>query len=219
MGQRHNPRVATSSIPLEDHAAFPRMLSRGRAFVYVVACRDDNLFKIGFSRDPLHRWRTLHPRFFEFFDLDRGVLVTTDRVNEARRLERRLLETFADYQSFAPLTVPLSAAGHSEWFRGAMADAVDIAMTAASSNAWKCQRPDEWMRSALLARQDLLFAWTATMLEALEFEKHNAVGADARTGAACERALVDTLDAYRSVRLDVSTRVPAHVLHWYAQRR
>ncbi len=91
----------------------PRTVARGRAFVYVIPCRDDTLFKIGFSRDPMQRWRTLHRRFFEFFDLDQGILVGVDRVSDARRIERLLLKAFADYQALAPLLVSVSAAGHN----------------------------------------------------------------------------------------------------------
>ena len=88
----------------------PRFASRGRAFVYVLPCRDEDLLKIGFSRDPLQRMRALHRRFFDFFDLDRAFLVATDRVRDARRIERALLTAFADRRSPAPLVVPDAAA-------------------------------------------------------------------------------------------------------------
>ena len=42
----------------------PRFASRGRTFVYVLPCRDEDILKVGFSRDPLDRFRTLHRRFF-----------------------------------------------------------------------------------------------------------------------------------------------------------
>lgn len=204
----------------DDPAAFRRPPERGRAFVYVVGCRDDTLFKIGFTRDPLDRWRTLHPRFFEFFGLDQGILVATEKVGEARALERRLLQDFADYQALAPLAVRAAAGGHSEWFRGTLAEAVDVAKEVASQHAWPWQLPQEWMRSSLSERRDLLFAWTAAMLEAWEFERHNATpAASAQAGAAYERALVDALDAFRAVGLDVGDHVPDRVRRWYAARK
>lgn len=213
-------RGASRSGGDDDPAAFARVLSRGRAFVYVVGCRDDTLFKIGFTRDPMDRWRTLHPRFFDFFGLDRGILVATEKVSEARALERRLLETFSSWQSPAPLAVRPSAGGSSEWFRGEMAEAVDAAKEAASHHGWRWQRPDEWLRSALSARQDLLFAWTSAMLEAFEFERHNATPAgSAQAGAVYERALLDTLDAFGCVGLDIDAHVPDRVRQWYAARR
>lgn len=186
----------------------------------MIGCRDDTLLKIGFTRDPMDRWRTLHPRFFDFFGLDQGVLVATDRVGEARALERRLLETFSSYQSLAPLAVRTTAGGSSEWFRGVMAEAVDAAKEAASRNGWSWQRPDEWMRSMLAVRRDFLFAWSSAMLEALEFERHNAPAAvSAQAGAVHARALRDTLDAFRSVGLDIDGSVPERVRHWYAAQR
>ncbi|MBO9662762.1 GIY-YIG nuclease family protein [Dokdonella sp.] len=185
----------------------------------MVGCRDDTLLKIGFTRDPMDRWRTLHPRFFEFFGLDQGILVATEKVGEARALERRLLETFSSDQALAPLAVRATAGGSSEWFRGVMAEAVDAAKDAASRQGWRWQQPDEWMRSMLTARLDVLFAWTSAMLEALEFERHNAPPvASAQAGAVYERALLDTLDAFRSVGLDVDDYVPERVRHWYAVR-
>lgn len=208
--------MAGAGDAMDEDIGFPRVLSRGRAYVYLVACRDEPLFKIGFSRDPLHRWRALQPRFFEFFDLDQGILVAVDRVNEARRLERMLLEAFADYQAWAPLSVAASAAGHTEWFRGVLAEAVDIATAVATQNAWECHQPREWMRVAWLARRDLLFDWTASMLEASEFEQHNTGGADPSVRRVYERALVDTLDAFSSVGVDIRKHVPAGVRRWYA---
>ncbi|WP_159015667.1 hypothetical protein [Cognatiluteimonas profundi] len=45
--------------------------SRGRCYLYVLPCAYEDLLKLGFSRDPLDRMQALHPRWFEFFDLDR----------------------------------------------------------------------------------------------------------------------------------------------------
>ena len=46
----------------------------GRSYVYLLPCRDADLAKIGYSRSPLQRFQTLHPRWFEYFDLDGGAL-------------------------------------------------------------------------------------------------------------------------------------------------
>ena len=77
-------------------------------------CRDEDLLKLGFSRDPFTRFSTLHRRFFTFFDLDRGLLVDAERVAVARRIERTLIETFRDARAMAPLVVPAAAGGHTE---------------------------------------------------------------------------------------------------------
>lgn len=204
-----------SSSHAED--AFPRTLSRGRAFVYVVACRDDSLFKIGFSRDPLERWRTLHPRFFDFFSLDDGVLVRVERVAQARHLERMLIDAFADYGALAPPTTKPSAGGHTEWFRGVLAEAVELARETALRNAWEWQRPADWLRASLLERRDRLFSWTSAAFDALEFERHNEGIESAQAGARHERALLDTLDAFDAIGLDIDAYLPEQVRRWYRE--
>jgi len=65
---------------METEAPFPRFLSRGRCFVYLFPCRERDVQKIGYARDPLVRLRELHRRFFQFFDLERGALVETATV-------------------------------------------------------------------------------------------------------------------------------------------
>jgi hypothetical protein len=82
-----------------------------RCFVYVLPCRDRDLLKIGFSREPLRRLQTLHPRYFEFFDLERSLLIETDRLRDARRIEREFISTYISQRAEAPLQVPRSAAG------------------------------------------------------------------------------------------------------------
>ena len=63
----------------------------GRCFTYVFPCQWEDHCKIGFSRDPLGRISSLHPRWFAFFDLERGVLVEAERERDARDLELQLL--------------------------------------------------------------------------------------------------------------------------------
>ena len=201
-----------------DDAPFPRFASRGRAFVYIAPCRDDNVFKVGFSRNPLERFRTLHPRFFEFFDFERGLLIATDYVREARRLERRLILALKDYQALQPLVVTQSAAGQTEWFRGALAEAEAIVTEFETAEGFTIHRPaGAWLRLVLRERQDLLFAWTTRMLDAIEYETHNrADGGDATT---YEDALRNTLDAYAAFSIDLAPLLPEEVNRWYATRR
>jgi hypothetical protein len=192
----------------------PRFASRGRAFVYVAPCRDDNVFKIGFSRNPLERFRTLHARFFDFFDLELGVLVATDHVRDARRLERRLITALADYQALAPVVVPTSAAGHTEWFRGALDEALAIAAGFETAEGFVIHRPaSAWFRLVLRERADLLYAWSARMLEAIEYETHNGAAPD--SARAYEDSLRHTLDAYAAFGIDLAPLLPAHVARWY----
>ncbi len=204
---------ADGSDEITGEAGIPRTLARGQAYLYIVGCRDDSLFKIGFSRDPLQRLRTLHPRFFEFFDLDRGILVKTGRVAHARRMEHELHAAFRFHQAPAPLIVPVSAAGHTEWFRGVIEEAVDAARADAQQNAFAHELPASWLSSVLRERQDRLFGWSARMVEAIEYAEHNqgGIGADAPA-----RELRAALDAYRSVGIDPRPLLPAAVVRWYA---
>lgn len=192
----------------------PLQRSRGRAFVYVLPVRDDTLFKIGFARDPLQRWRSLHPRCLRYFDVRAGVLVETPRVAQARALERALLQRFAAYTAFAPLAVAADAGGEREWFRGVLDEAVDAAAVSAAAQDFMLSRPiGTWLRTQLDARSDALYAWSARLLEAIDAARvYAAAGSERRR---LEHALRDTLDACREVGLDVEARLPAAVVRWW----
>ena len=213
-----NGNLPPEDVDASDDVPFPRFASRGRAFVYIAPCRDDNVFKVGFSRNPLERFRTLHPRFFEFFDFERGLLIATDYVREARRLERRLILALQDYQALQPLVVTQSAAGQTEWFRGALAEAEAIVAEFETAEGFTIHRPaGAWLRLVLREREDLLFAWTTRMLDAIEYETHNR--ADQSDAITYEDALRNTLDAYAAFSIDLAPLLPETVHRWYANRR
>jgi Meiotically Up-regulated Gene 113 (MUG113) protein len=192
----------------------PRFASRGRAFVYVLPCRDEDLLKVGFSRDPLQRLQTLHPRFFRFFDLDRALLIATDTVRDARRIERRYIATFAEQRSPAPLVVPDAAAGYTEWYRGVYPEAFAIARELGESEGFIVHAPlRAWLRDVFEDRAALLFAWSSRMLEAIEYERFNAPPAAASN--AYERALRDALDCFDELGIAIEPLVPEPVLAWY----
>ena len=113
MSRRIDPREPNNRGP-----------SRGRCFVYVLPCAYEDILKLGFSRDPLQRMQALHPRWFEFFDVDTAFLVETETVRDARDLELGLAKVIAEHNAPAPLVIRREAAGHSEWYRGAHAGAV-----------------------------------------------------------------------------------------------
>lgn len=192
----------------------PLQRSRGRAFVYVLPVRDDSLFKIGFARDPLQRWRSLHPRCLRYFDFRAGALVETPRVAQARALERALLQRFAAYTAFAPLAVASDAGGEHEWFRGALDDAADAAAAFASSQGFTVSRPiGAWLRARFDERTDALFGWSARVLEAIDVARvYDASGSERHR---LEHALRDTLDACREVGLDIEARLPSGVVRWW----
>ncbi len=92
----------------------------GRAFLYVLRLEGaEDVLKVGLSRDPLARWSSFHPRWFEAFDLDRSVLVETESRKDAQALETRLHRMLAIHGCPMPLTVRVQAGGGSEWYRGA----------------------------------------------------------------------------------------------------
>lgn len=189
-----------------------RTAARGRCYTYVIPCRDADLLKVGLSRDPLARFRTLHARYFEFFDLERGALVEMDHVRDARRLESRLKELFADRRAVAPLVVPDSAAGYTEWYRGVYPEALAVVEAARTADGFRVHAPlRSWLRDRL-EHDDALFEWSLQMLKLIEFHHFNAVG-EPRPGH--DRSLRNVLDAYEAVGLALDERVPAAVLQWY----
>lgn len=199
---------------MDDDVPLPRSTSRGRTCVYVLPCREEDVLKVGYSRDPLQRMRSLHRRYFEFFDLDRGVLIEAERLRDARRIERLFIDRLAAQRSPPPLVVREAAAGYTEWFRGASPQAASMAhaLCAAEGLVLHALRP--WLRARLDERSDGLYAWSARMLEALEYEHFN-LPAQARSNVLA-KALRDTLDACAAVGLDLAARVPPAVLEWHA---
>jgi hypothetical protein len=200
----------------ESESPIPRFASRGRAYVYVLPCRDEDLLKVGFSRDPLQRLQTLHARFFRFFDLDRAFLIATDTVRDARRIERRYIGTFADRRSPAPLVVPDAAAGYTEWYRGAYAEAEAIAHTLAVEEGFTLHAPlRDWLCALFRERSALLYAWSAKMLEVIEYERFNAPPSP--VPSTLERALRDALDCFDELGIDIEPLVPEPVFWWYRE--
>jgi hypothetical protein len=201
----------------DEQAGFPRRLSKGRAFVYVIPCRDDTRFKVGFARDPIERWRSLHARFYTYFDLQQGLLLETARVADARVIEQHLLSQFRDFEAFAPLDVDAAAGGSSEWLRGVLEDVHAAATALASARGLVLHRPaSAWLRAHLLERRELLFDWSARLLEQIEYEREH--GADPSRPALAARALQDTLEAYAVVGIDLAGHLPAAVVDWRTHR-
>lgn len=194
-------------VDLRDPTAI-RTLDPGRCFLYVMACAHEDLLKLGFSRDPLERVQSLHRRWYEFFDVDRSLLVETDSVREARALETRLRRELSAHNAPAPLTVRREAGGHREWYRGAWQALQEFgaACAAAGHRVHGPARP--WFQQALRSRTDLLYAWTEALLtpEVLEWP-----GASAP--AQC--AVRDALDAFAALEVPLEAHLPARVWSWY----
>lgn len=188
--------------------AMRRTLSWGRCFVYVVPCAFEDQLKLGFSRDPLDRLQALHRRYFEVFDLERAFLVETETVRDARALELALAKSIQLHNAPAPLTVRWQAAGHGEWYRGAYSQLVDAAK-ALQVQGYVLHDPlREWLQGALLARRDLLYSWSQSMLTQDDL--------DTPSGAApIQRVVRDALDAYVALGIDLEPVLPGEVLRWH----
>jgi hypothetical protein len=200
-------------IEAPDEFTHPRFASTGRTYVYVLPCQGEDLLKVGFTRDPLQRFRTLHRRFYAFFDLEAALLIETEHLREARRIERLFIERWPEHQAPAPLVIPQSAAGHTEWFRGIRAPVCDFAHTLAQRYGHEVHAPlRAWLASRFLQRSDVLFDWSQRMLDFIEYQALN-VSLEERTDAYA-LALEDALDACRSVGLDLDALVPGPVLRW-----
>ncbi len=183
--------------------------SRGRAYLYVLPCAYEDLLKLGFSRDPLDRMQTLHPRWFEFFDLDRAFLIETETVRDARDIELGLGHAIAEHNAPAPMVVRRAAAGHTEWYRGAYAQLRTSADMLAAGGYVRHDAVRDWCRDALAADTDRLFTWTEAMLTVDELE------APPRSLSPNQRVVRDALDARVALGLDVESVVPAAVWSWY----
>jgi hypothetical protein len=182
--------------------------SRGRAYLYVLPCAYEDLLKLGFSRDPLDRMQTLHPRWFEFFDLDRAFLIEAETVRDARDMELGLGHAIAEHNAPAPLVIRRAAAGHTEWYRGAYVRLRTSADMLAAGGYVLHDSLRSWSRDALAAGGDRLFAWTEAMLTPDELESPLCLTPNQKT-------VRDAIDARVSLGLDIEDLLPAAVLRWY----
>jgi hypothetical protein len=194
-----------------------RPAASGPSFLYVLPCLGEDLLKLGMSRDPLDRFQSLHPRWFDQFDLDAARLVETDSVREARAIETRLRRALRAHNAPAPLLVSVAAGGRTEWFRGAagLLEQATDALRDAGLRVHSPARP--WLRDALVARGGLLFHWTSRMLEAIDPEFAPALSSRPLTHL--ERTLRDSLDACKALDVALEPLVPAAVLHWWRDAR
>lgn len=186
--------------------------------MYVVPCHGEELLKLGFSRNPLQRLQALHARYFDFFDLDRAFLIETDRVKDARRIERLLAGRIQVHGAPAPLLVPRSAAGHTEWYRGAYTTLQEAAANLGSGQGYRVHAPLRvWLHAELERQRHLLFDWSRHQPEALAYATLLAPGgAEAVT---IERVLRNALDAHVAMGGAIGTWVPATVAAWHARGR
>lgn len=200
---------------MSEAAFFPCLAGAGRACVYVLPCRERDILKIGFSRDPLQRLHALHRRFFEFFDLDRALLVEVDTVREARFIERALIRHVAAMRAPAPLAVREVAGGHTEWFAGVASEVERLARVLAAERGHILHAPlAGWLRGRLAASHDVLYGWSACLLDAVAYEHFNVAASGVRDSRPAE-ALRDALDLLVALDVAVQELVPQAVIDWY----
>jgi len=201
---------------IESRDPSPYIPSRARAFVYVATCRDEDILKVGFSRDPLARLRSFHPRYFEFFDLDRSFLIETDKVKDARAIERRLAREVAEHSAPSPLLIEWTAGGHTEWYRGAYAAIHADAMRAIAELGHGYHASlRQWLRGRLTLQSDMIYEWSGQMLRTLEIQR----GSDPQGALLLQQTLEAALDAYECVGLATHDLLPEDVLDWWQQRK
>jgi hypothetical protein len=179
-------------------------------YVYVFPCAWEDHCKVGFSGNPLSRLRQLHRRWFEFFDLERGCLVETETVRDARDVELALKRKLSAHNAPAPLTVRREAAGHTEWFRGASAT-LDELLAARARHGHALHPLRSWVREALLARSDQLYDWSLAQLAVDELD-------GLCDGSPGQTLVRDELDGYRSLGIDVRPLLSPRVAGWFAAR-
>jgi hypothetical protein len=195
-------------------APLPRFASRGRAFVYVLPCRDHDRVKLGFARDPLKRFMDLHRRFHAFFDLDRGLLVAVDTVADARAIERALHRRFAEAHTVAPLEVRDAAAGYTEWFEGVEPEAATLARTLAADGGHAVIAPlRPWLADRLSDHADRVYDWAARLYDAIA--EAQAYGVPA---GRLEATLALAIERYDAVGIRARDLLPDDVVRWYEQR-
>lgn len=195
----------------------PRQASRGRTYVYVLPCHGEDLLKVGFTRDPLQRFQTLHRRFFTFFDLEAGLLIETDQLRDARRLERLFIERWPEHNAPAPLVVPKSAAGHTEWFRGIKEEVAAFAERLSARYDHTLHAPlRAWIAARFLEQSDALYDWSIQLLAGIEHAQNH--GASIEGLGRYTEALIDAADACQSLGIDSSTVMPPQVIAWLERR-
>jgi hypothetical protein len=182
----------------------------GRCYTYVFPCAWEDFCKIGFSSDPLERIRTLHPRWFEFFDLPAGAVVEAESQRDARDLELALRGPLKAHRAPAPLTISVRAGGKTEWVRGAHRQIAE-AVGQLGERGYRTYPLDRWLHAAMQARLDRLYAWCQAQLPV---DDGNSM--DTTPGL---RALRDLLDAHVAMGIAPYPHLPEHVTHWYLRGR
>lgn len=198
---------------MDEDVSESRTLARGRCFVYLLACREQDTQKIGFARDPWARMQAFHPRFHAFFDLDRGTLIEADRVGSARSIEARLKALFASARSGAPLMTRSRAGGKSEWFRGIDAAAMEAMLGISQEFGYALHTPlAPWLRKQWMQQSAQIRDWTQQRFELIEWLHFNA---DPVQGQQHAQALRNRLEAWDAIGISLESLLHTRPWHWF----
>ena len=178
----------------------------GRCCTYVFPCAWEDHCKVGFSRDPLARISSLHPRWYDAFDLDRVVLVEVDSVEEARALELRLRRPLAIHRAPPPTTMRIEAGGVTEWLRGASAPLAGV-LDALRAEGHRVHAGRAWLAQALAGRAEIFVEWALAQWAYQQQTGHLQGPAPAHVR--------DAMDAFPACGIDLAERFPPAFLAWY----
>lgn len=195
----------------------PTPASRAPSFLYVLPSAHEDILKLGMSRDPLARMQAFDRRYFEAFDLDRGLLVATETVRDAHALEQALRARLREHNAPAPLLIRREAGGHTEWYRGAYGPLADAARALGEAGHEVHEPLRPWVREALLQRADRLFSWASGALDQATLRPGS--GGLERLTRDEQQLMRDALDAYAALQIDLEPWLPAQVLDWYQGQR
>jgi hypothetical protein len=173
------------------------------AFVYVVPARFEDILKIGFSRDPCHRIRSFHKRYFEYFDLDRGFLIAANDEKDARRIERLLALRFSDHRTHAPLVIEQAPGGVTEWYRGASPLVLQVCTQIVVDEGYPpLISAAARIRQELLREREHLFEHATAVLDAVDGLGGDLIALDIAS------AFRNSMDAFRAFDIPVAAYLP-----------
>jgi hypothetical protein len=168
-------------------------------YLYVLPLAYEDQLKLGIANDPLARAQAFSRRYYEFFDLSRSLLVEFDSRREAQARETELHRKLRDWNAVQPITVPRSAAGKTEWYRGAYAflrSAVEEDI--AGGRIVHADGP-QWWQTRLQLEREKLYEWATALLRDTEM-LHSTDD--------CKVLLSDTLSAYLSLGVSLDGFLP-----------
>jgi len=177
---------------------------RAPAFVYVVPARFEDILKIGFSREPAHRVRSFHARYFEYFDLERGFVIAANDEKDARGIERLLALRFADHRTHAPLVIEQAPGGSTEWYRGAYPLVLQVSTQLVIDGGYPpLHSLSSRIREVLLREREHLFEHATAVVDTVE-----GLGRDEPQAVVIAAAFRNALDAFQAFEIPVDEYLP-----------